>query len=342
MNTLNRVNKKVGMPQEVSIEWFDRLVHNSMMLPVVLRRISALERRLRRLEPKRKGKIHILVWRDIGGIGDILMQSPIARGLKTKYPKSYIIYQVPEQYLAIPKHNPYVDETQLVETPFCEDGFDRTIKLSNPCPAAVYESTKEPYIIKHRIDLFLEAANLTIENRDLIYHVKDDEKQWAEEFLRRNKALDKIRIGFQIRSAEARRDWERWRELTRLIYKHIQNSKIFIFDHDPKMAWKDKRVINICGFKIEDVASLIERLDLIIGSDSGLLHLAGAVGTKILGLFGPTNPFFRLSTYKADWIWLNKRFSCIPCWYSFSCGNSKCMRAITPKMVLEKIKKVLC
>lgn len=333
---------KPGIPKEVSIEWFDRLVHNSMMLPVVLRRISTLERRLRHLEPGHKGKAHILVWRDIGGIGDILMQSTIAKTLKQKYPQSYVIYQVPEQYLSIPKHNPYVDETQIVETPFCENGFDRTIKLSNPCPAAVYESSKEPYIVKHRIDLFLEAADLPIENRELIYQVKDDEKQWAEEFFRRNKVQDKIKIGFELRSAEDRRDWKRWRELTNLIYKHIPNSKIFIFDHEPKMAWKDKRVINICGYKIEEVAALIERLDLLICPDSGLAHLAGALGTKVLGLFGPTNPYFRLATYNADWLWLNKKFNCSPCWYSYDCGNSKCMKALTPKMVLDKIKKILC
>lgn len=305
--------KKAQIPKEVSLEWFDRLVRNSMMMPVVLRRIARLERCLRRLDPEHKGKTHILVWRDVGGIGDIVMQSAIAKGLKQMYPNSYITYQVPERYLAIPKHNPYVDEVQIVETPFLDDGFDKAVKLSNPCPAAVYESVKEPHIVKGRIDLFLETAGIKTEDRSLVYKIQDDERKWAKGFLKKHDALDTVRIGFQVRSAEERRDWEGWKELAELVHRNIKNSKIFIFDHNPRMAWQDKKVINVCGFKIADVVAVIEGLDLIIGSDSGLLHLAGALGTKILGLFGPTNPYFRLNTYNASWIWLNEKFKCMPC-----------------------------
>ena len=150
-----RIIKKVGIPKGVSVEWFNRLVENSMKMPVVLRRMARIERRNKKLDHRQKGKKVILVWRNTGGLGDIVMHSVIARRLKEKYSKTYIVYQVPEQYLTIPQHNPYVDKVQVVETPFIDGGFDMTVKLSNPCPAAVYESVKEPNIMKHRIHLFL-------------------------------------------------------------------------------------------------------------------------------------------------------------------------------------------
>lgn len=338
---MKKIVKKAQIPKNVSVEWFDRLVKNSMMMPIIARRIARLERRIKKLNTKHTGKKHILVWRNTGGVGDILMQSVIARELKRVQPNSHIVYQVPENYLAIPKHNPCVDEVQVVETPFVEDGFDKTIKLSNPCPASVYESTREPHITKNRIDLFLEAAGMKAQDKSLNYQVKAEEKKWAEEFLRGRKALNKIKIGFELRSIEKRRDWTRWKELAELIHKNIKNSKVLIFDHDIKMAWKNKKIINVCGFPIEDVAAIMERLDLIIGPDSGLLHLAGALGTKILGLFGPTNPVMRLNTYNADWIWLNKKCDICPCWYSYPCGDTKCLKKITPGMVLKKIRKML-
>ena len=333
-------HKKIGIPK-VSKKWFDDLVKNSMLMPIVLKRITKLERKVRNLDPKLRHKLHILVWRNVGGIGDILMQSVIARELKTIYPDSYIVYQVPKKYLVIPKHNSYVDEVQIVENPFTEGAFDKIIKLSNPCPASIYEQTRD--VVKDRIDLFLNRANIKTKNKKLIYEIKDYERKWAEEFLKRNKVLDKIKIGFELRSVEKRRDWLEWKKLADLIYKNIKNSKIFIFDHDTHMAWKDKKVINVCGFPIEDVAAIVEKLDLIIGPDSGLLHLAGAVGTKILGLFGPINPMLRLNTYKgADWICLTKKCCKDFCWYSYPCGvDSKCMKAIKPSMILEKAKRML-
>ena len=336
-----KIIKKVGIPKRVSVEWFDNLVKCSMLTPVLLKRIGKLEKKLRRLDPQLRNKEHVLVWRNVGGLGDIIMQSAIARELKNKNPNCFIIYQVPEQYLAIPKHNPYVDKTEVVECPFTENGFDRTIKLSQPCPASVYESIKEPNITKSRIDLFLEAGKIRTENKSLVYKIEDAERKWVEEFLSRNKVLNKIKIGFELRTAEPRRDWPYFKELAKLLKKD-KKIKIFIFDHSEKMAWKDKDVINICGFTIEDLAAIVERMDLMICPDSGLAHLAGALGTKILGLFGPTDPRMRLNTYKnIDWIWLRNKCKESPCWYSYPCGNSRCMKEIKPRDVLRKIKRMI-
>ncbi len=336
--------KKVGIPKEVSTAWFDTLVSNSMMMPVVLRRITRLEKQIRKLSvglDSSKGKEHVLIWRNVGGMGDILMQSAIARELKKQNPHSHIVYQVPEKYLSIPKHNPYVDEAQIVEVPFVKGAYDRTIKLSNPCPASVYELVKKD-ITKSRTDLFLEASGIKkAEDKSLCYQVRIEEKKWAAEFLKGNKAENKIKIGFELRSIEDRRDWVRWKELADLIYRDIKDVQIFIFDHDIPMAWKDKRVINVCGYPLEDVAAIIETLDLIIGPDSGLLHLAGALQTPILGLFGAIPPFLRLNDYSnADWIWHQPHKEC-PCWYSFPCGDSTCMKMVTPQEVLKKAKGIL-
>src|SRR3954454_19362598 len=41
---------------------------------------------------------------------------------------------------------------------------------------------------------------------------------------------------------------------------------------------------------LDNVAGLIDRCDLIVGVDTGLLHMAGALDIPWVGLFGPTNP----------------------------------------------------
>lgn len=54
-------------------------------------------------------------------------------------------------------------------------------------------------------------------------------------------------------------------------------------------AVPDDRLINLArGEHLLTVAACFKRADLYIGNDSGLMHLAAAVGTKTLGLFGPT------------------------------------------------------
>jgi len=41
---------------------------------------------------------------------------------------------------------------------------------------------------------------------------------------------------------------------------------------------------------LSEVAALLARADVVLGADSGVLHLAGAVGLRGVGLFGPTDP----------------------------------------------------
>ena len=49
------------------------------------------------------------------------------------------------------------------------------------------------------------------------------------------------------------------------------------------------RCINLMGQPLRTAAAVIERSDLYAGNDSGLMHVAAAVGTPTLGLFGPSS-----------------------------------------------------
>lgn len=51
------------------------------------------------------------------------------------------------------------------------------------------------------------------------------------------------------------------------------------------------RVINICGmFNLFEFAYLLKKCDLMVSNDTGPMHLAAAMGTKTIGLFGPELP----------------------------------------------------
>ncbi len=48
--------------------------------------------------------------------------------------------------------------------------------------------------------------------------------------------------------------------------------------------------LDLCGeLNFDETAALLARCDLLVGGDSPLLHLAAAVGTAAIGLFGPTD-----------------------------------------------------
>jgi heptosyltransferase III len=54
--------------------------------------------------------------------------------------------------------------------------------------------------------------------------------------------------------------------------------------------WRGRPVVNLCGqLRPRESAAALARADLFVGHDSGPLHLADAVGTSALGLFGGYN-----------------------------------------------------
>lgn len=49
--------------------------------------------------------------------------------------------------------------------------------------------------------------------------------------------------------------------------------------------------LNLCGqCSVEETAALLERCDLVVSSDTGVMHLGAAMGTPTVGLFGPNTP----------------------------------------------------
>jgi lipopolysaccharide heptosyltransferase II len=89
-----------------------------------------------------------------------------------------------------------------------------------------------------------------------------------------------------------------------------------------------------------ETAALIQALPLIVCADSGPMHLAAAVGTQIIALFGQTDPA-RSGPARNDAVILRSSLPCSPC-LKKHCGlNAPCMLSIEACAVFEHVQKVL-
>lgn len=106
-------------------------------------------------------------------------------------------------------------------------------------------------------------------------------------------------------------------------------------------------VINLAGkTSVSQLAALIERLALFISNDSGPVHVASALDIPTLAIFGATVPaqgFSPLATRQA--IVEVKDLPCRPCGAhgptTCPLEHFKCMRQITPEMVIKAAKELL-
>lgn len=82
-------------------------------------------------------------------------------------------------------------------------------------------------------------------------------------------------------------------------------------------------------------AALLRRCGLVIGCDTGPIHIAAAVGAKVIGLYGPTDPAVA-GPYGSVAHALWHRQPCGPCGRKPTCAEAECMRAITVEEVLAR------
>lgn len=102
-------------------------------------------------------------------------------------------------------------------------------------------------------------------------------------------------------------------------------------------------VINLCGkTTIKELAAVSEASSLFIGVDSAPMHIAAAVRTPVIGLFGPTDKTF-WGPYGRSHVVIEKSLPCKPC-KKGSCADIQlrdCMAAIKPDDVKEAVSKIL-
>lgn len=118
-------------------------------------------------------------------------------------------------------------------------------------------------------------------------------------------------------------------------------------DFADKMAVKYPNVISVIGkLRLDAELDIISNLDLMVSMDSAAMHMASLLGVPVISIWGATHPFAGFYGFGQDYnnaIQLD--IPCRPCsvYGNKPCklGDYRCMKDITPDMIVEKVKAAL-
>jgi heptosyltransferase-2 len=292
------------------------------------------------------GKPNICIIRSLGGIGDVLMSTPMLRALKYRWPESRITYATDFQYMDgalkdVLLYNPYIDELLQYQAVASKE-YDLKTNITSVCVGLEKPGVSVP----NRIDLFAEHVGISLEKSGYlpVYIVSDEEKKWAKEKLSRypRRRSDSPRIGIQVRSSTMSRSWpiNMVRELAVRLVNEL-GAQVVMLDSShgagPVEVWNMPGLIPLKDYGIRRTAAIIDEMDLIIAPDSGLMHIAGALNKKIVSIWAGTDPAARINHYPNAVSIAREEYACWPCWYSSgACDkNYLCIKSITVDEVLE-------
>lgn len=87
---------------------------------------------------------------------------------------------------------------------------------------------------------------------------------------------------------------------------------------------------------------LLRRAAVLVTNDSGPMHIAAAVGTPVVALFGPTDPV-RTGPYGTGHVVLSHAVECRPC-FRRDCAHAvplECLTAVRPEQVVRAVERQL-
>lgn len=99
-------------------------------------------------------------------------------------------------------------------------------------------------------------------------------------------------------------------------------------------------VINLTGLtNLRELAYLMSLAISLITLDSAPMHIASAMGTKVVALFGPTSPK-RTGPYGEGHVVIRKGLACSPCFLR-RCKGMECMKDIKVEDIIVGLDKII-
>ena len=218
---------------------------------------------------------------------------------------------------------------------------------------------------QHEIDRYLELVYaLGINKNDIdkntTFYLDEGDKQFALYFFRNNEIEfeKEMVISVQMGTSPTMR-WKQWdldkySELcdkildfpnTKIIFLGSPNEKGMIDEVSNKMN-RDP-IIAAGKTNVKQAVALIEKSDVIICNDSGLMHAAVAVDTPVIAIYGPTD-YKRTAPLGEKHTIIRKGLECSPCFKMegtekvVNCQyDYKCLKLITVDEVFKVVRDYL-
>ncbi|MBF0493779.1 MAG: lipopolysaccharide heptosyltransferase II [Candidatus Omnitrophica bacterium] len=233
-------------------------------------------------------------------------------------------------------------------------GIKKRIGFGGKVAPLTLEITPPPGSL-HRVDQLLalaEGMKIPLMGRKYEFPVSADDLERAKKFLT-DAGIDikKPVVAFNPGGNWGPKRWpdENFADLAVMVLKEYKNVSLILTgaNKDEAVASgiaakvNSNRCVSMAGKTgLKVLGAIFKLCGLVVSADSGPMHLASAVGTKTLCLFGPTSPAITGPCGKGESVIIHHDISCeVPCYLDECRKGYICMQNITVSEVFESFQK---
>ncbi len=187
----------------------------------------------------------------------------------------------------------------------------------------------ELHCVEENIKQIENLLNIKVDKvPPLNFPLNDEELLFAKNYLHQlniddNQFVVGIHAGCSVLKNHINRRWSP-ENFAKLISKLIakKNTKVLLFGGPDESDLKTNivsqvnsdKLVNVKTKNLRQTAAVMKRSDLFITNDSGLMHIAAALGRKIIPIIGPTNENY-IHPWQTEYKTASLNLDCAPCFY---------------------------
>ena len=296
------------------------------------------------------------------GIGDVICTLPMCDEVRRRHPGKLLVFVTAEPWrdiVILSRSADLVYGNKSWAYPFFK--MPARIKLFGLVdtiynPQTSGERVHKGGMTRHLIEDLAESCGFTVTARQPRLYPSADliEKTRIAYGLDRNVTAERLLIGINPGPNWPVKEWQayKWQKLINNIHSEYD---AVIIQFGTNKGDGSSEYDHLTGVKSvasrlsgAEIVALIADCDLMISIDSGPVHVAGAVGTPVVGLFGPLNPTLILPP-DSPALGLYSDVPCLFCfnrtpvinWLTGCPHDIACMKKLEDQTVFEAVKSML-
>lgn len=315
----------------------------------------------------------ILVF-SFSNIGDTVLSTTVIQPLRSHYADAHLTYLVGPRAIDILKTDPQIDTTLVYDNRGVHAGLKGRLKLINSLRQAKFDlvvNLRDSLLARcigaehwglvrgdrnrHAVVRYLEVLNKNgVDTADAkpCIQLSEEEKTVTKSFLEKSELTsEKLLIGIHPGGNWEYKLWraEKFTQLADTLHVSDEVSVLlFAGPNERKLQSQIAGMMKTSPVIVEtlhlrEVAGLISACDVYIGNDTGPMHIAAALGTPVVAMFGSTD-HIRSGPYGEEHVVVRSELDlgCNPCHPGRrpgGCGAGSCavIDGISVEQVLEKV-----
>ena len=191
----------------------------------------------------------------------------------------------------------------------------------------------------------LEAIGIAIQDRNIYFQVAESHSRYVEQFLLHAGLRSRSLIAVNAGGGWYTKRWglDRFAELSDRLIDTYGVSIVLLWG--PGQMADAEKIQSLMRYRpfippattLKQLGALLRECVCVISNDSGPMHIAAAVGTPVLGIYGPTSPLLQGPFGEQHVVVRNEGLKCLGCNYTKCPIGHPCMLELSVESAMQGV-----